>query len=79
MSLSGQALPVVPCSHTHFKLTSHGRTYRYNAIGCVSSGDVYYALSSESPTDGGRLYKYNPTDDVVVPLGDLTAMCDRGT
>jgi hypothetical protein len=38
----------------------------------------YYALSSASPKEGGKLFCYRPAEGTVTELADLTAVCDGG-
>ncbi len=47
----------------------------YNAITAASDGNIYYVLSSDSPTVGGQMYKYDPATDQTHFLADLTEVC----
>jgi hypothetical protein len=47
----------------------------YNAITVAGNGMVYYVLSSEKHDVAGRMYAYNPFNDSVSFLGDLTDIC----
>ncbi|WP_375586594.1 hypothetical protein [Cyclobacterium xiamenense] len=51
----------------------------YNAISCASNGSIYYILSSESLETGGRFYEYQPGEDRIVYIGDLTELCGEGS
>ncbi|HMF72276.1 MAG TPA: hypothetical protein VK616_12440 [Flavitalea sp.] len=47
----------------------------YNAISAASNGQIFYVLSSESVDEGGKIYVFDPKDDKVRLLGDLTEIC----
>jgi hypothetical protein len=47
----------------------------YNAISTASDGNIYYVLSSAAFDKGGQVYKYDPLNDKVTLLGDLTEIC----
>lgn len=47
----------------------------YNALSTASDGNVYYVLSSEHIEIGGQFYKYNPGQDSITHIGDLTELC----
>lgn len=47
----------------------------YNAISTASDGKIYYALSSKSIDEGGRVYSYNPVTDQIKFLANLTDIC----
>jgi hypothetical protein len=47
----------------------------YNAITAASDGHIYYVLCSDSPTVGGRMYRYSPAMDQTEFLADLTEVC----
>lgn len=47
----------------------------YNAITAASDGKIYYVLCSESPTEGGKMYRYNPATATSECLADLTEIC----
>ena len=47
----------------------------YNAISVGSDGKVYYVLSSDSIDIGGKMYVYDPLNDQVRLLADLTEVC----
>lgn len=47
----------------------------YNALSAASDGKIYYVLSSASIDTGGQFYCYDPGDDNVAFLGDLTELC----
>jgi hypothetical protein len=47
----------------------------YNAISAASDGKIYYVLSSDSIDVGGMMYVYNPIEDQIEMLGDLTEIC----
>jgi hypothetical protein len=47
----------------------------YNAISCASDGKIYYVLSSESIEKGGQFYRYDPTNDQIKFIADLTEAC----
>ncbi|MGA0559655.1 hypothetical protein ACO2Q8_23545 [Larkinella sp. VNQ87] len=47
----------------------------YNAITAASDGQIYYVLCSESPTEGGKMYRYNPATGRSELLADLTEIC----
>lgn len=52
----------------------------YNALSVATDGKIYYVLSSESIESGGKFYCYDPGEDKVQFLGDLTGMCgEKGT
>ncbi len=52
----------------------------YNAISKASDGKIYYVLSSEQLTEGGKIYVYDPETNASTLLGDLTAICgEEGT
>ncbi|HBY62595.1 MAG TPA: hypothetical protein DEH78_22465, partial [Solibacterales bacterium] len=44
----------------------------YNAMGAASDGRIYYVLSAEKPRVGGRMYSFNPVNQKIEFLGDLT-------
>ncbi len=47
----------------------------YNAVSTASDGNIYYVLSSAAYNKGGQVYKYDPLNDKVTFLGDLTDIC----
>lgn len=47
----------------------------YNAVSTASDGKIYYVLSSAAYDKGGQIYKYDPLNDKVTFLGDLTDIC----
>jgi hypothetical protein len=47
----------------------------YNAISLASDGNIYYILSSEEITIGGKMYCYHTGSDHIEYLGDLTEIC----
>lgn len=47
----------------------------YNALSAGPDGKIYYVLSSESWTEGGRVYVYDPAADQLTFLADLTEIC----
>lgn len=47
----------------------------YNGIHCASDGKVYYILCSESSTQGGKMYSYDPLTKKISFCGDLTEIC----
>lgn len=47
----------------------------YNAISAASDGKIYYVLSSDQYDIGGHMYVYNPKDESIKFLGDLTEIC----
>lgn len=47
----------------------------YNAITVAGDGRVYYVLSSDKHDVAGRMYTYDPLNDNITLLGDLTAIC----
>ncbi|MEX2594567.1 MAG: hypothetical protein WD426_17485 [Anditalea sp.] len=47
----------------------------YNAISCASDGKIYYVLSSESIEKGGQFYVYDPKNDQINFIADLTDIC----
>ena len=47
----------------------------YNAITPASDGKIYYVLSSQSIYIGGKMYSYNPENDEIEFIADLTAVC----
>lgn len=47
----------------------------YNALTAASDGKIYYVLSSDIIEVGGQFYCYDPSDDSITFLGDLTEMC----
>jgi len=42
----------------------------------LQNTNSYYALSSASPKEGGKLFCYRPAEGTVTELADLTAVCD---
>jgi hypothetical protein len=47
----------------------------YNAISAASDGRIYYVLSSDNHEIGGQMYVYDPGNDSIQFLGDLTTIC----
>lgn len=47
----------------------------YNAITVASDGRIYYVLSSDKYDVAGRMYAYDPMDNNIRMLGDLTEIC----
>lgn len=47
----------------------------YNGLSKASDGNIYYVLSSEKHNIGGKMYKYLPAKNIVMPVGDLTSFC----
>ncbi|MBE9461503.1 hypothetical protein ACFP1I_01885 [Dyadobacter subterraneus] len=47
----------------------------YNAISAASDGKIYYVLSSDQYDIGGRMYVYDPENENIKFLGDLTEIC----
>ncbi len=47
----------------------------YNGMGVGSDGRIYYVLSSAVIERGGQVYCYDPADDKIRHLGDLTEAC----
>lgn len=47
----------------------------YNSISTGSDGKIYYVLSSESIEVGGKMYVFDPANESIDFLGDLTEIC----
>ena len=47
----------------------------YNTISIASDGKVYYCLSSQPIDKGGQYYVYDPNNDEIKHLGDITEIC----
>ncbi|MCB0688285.1 MAG: hypothetical protein KDC53_17225 [Saprospiraceae bacterium] len=47
----------------------------YNALSSASDGCLYYVLSSEDIEIGGYLCKFNPENEEITIIGDLTEIC----
>lgn len=47
----------------------------YNGMLAASDGQIYYVLCSESLGVGARMYAYDPANDIIRYLGDLTEAC----
>jgi len=47
----------------------------YNAISKASDGKIYYILSSDSIGVGGKMYVFDPKNQKIDYLGDLTDIC----
>ena len=47
----------------------------YNGISAASDGNIYYVLSSDKIDVGAQMYCYNPSNDQIKHLGDLTEAC----
>ncbi|MFV0606776.1 MAG: hypothetical protein ACK5NK_13145 [Niabella sp.] len=47
----------------------------YNAITSASDGKIYYVLSSDKHNVAGRIYCYNPSNNTIKFLGDLSDIC----
>lgn len=47
----------------------------YNAISAASDGKIYYVLSSDQYDIGGHMYVYDPENESIKFLGDLTEIC----
>ncbi|MCP4454588.1 MAG: hypothetical protein GY809_24280, partial [Planctomycetes bacterium] len=47
----------------------------YNGMGTGSDGKIYYVLCAESYKVGAQMYAYDPVEDKIQPLGDLTEAC----
>lgn len=62
---------IAKCYYSGFELAHD----TYNAISAASDGKIYYVLSSESVTEGGKMYVYDPVKDETRLLADLTGIC----
>ena len=52
----------------------------YNTITAASDGKIYYCLSSPSIDVGGQYYVFDPKDESIGHLGDITEICgEAGT
>jgi len=47
----------------------------YNGMGTGSDGKIYYVLSSELPDLGAQMFCYDPAQDKIEHLGDITEAC----
>jgi hypothetical protein len=47
----------------------------YNGISAASDGNIYYALSSDESNVAAQMYCYDPKNDKIRHLGDLTEAC----
>lgn len=47
----------------------------YLALSRASDGKIYYILSSEKPDEGGKFYVFDPTNNEITLLADLTDAC----
>nr|MBI1228790.1 hypothetical protein [Cytophagales bacterium] len=47
----------------------------YLALSRASNGKIYYILSSEKPEEGGKFYVFDPTNEEISLLADLTDAC----
>lgn len=47
----------------------------YNSISPASDGKIYYILSSDSIDAAGQMYVYDPQNDSIKFLGDLSEIC----
>ncbi len=47
----------------------------YNAISAASDGRIYYVLSCDQHDIAGRMYRYDPANDELKFLADLTEVC----
>jgi hypothetical protein len=47
----------------------------YNGISPASDGKIYYVLCSQSIDVGGQIYSFDPKDEKIQHLGDLTELC----
>jgi hypothetical protein len=47
----------------------------YLALSRASDGKIYYILSSEIPNEGGKFYVFDPTNEEITFLADLTDAC----
>ncbi|NND06714.1 MAG: hypothetical protein HKN87_10070 [Saprospiraceae bacterium] len=47
----------------------------YNALSKVEDGRIFYVLCSDQKTIGGRLYSFDPLDDSIEEIGDLSIFC----
>ncbi|MCD4769531.1 MAG: hypothetical protein K8R35_05130 [Bacteroidales bacterium] len=50
----------------------------YNAISPASDGKIYYVLSSNSIDIGGKMYSFNPDNEEIKFIADLTTICGEG-
>ena len=47
----------------------------YNGLSAASNGKIYYVLSSQSIDTGAQVYSFDPENEVIEHLGDLTEAC----
>ncbi|MEO6135731.1 MAG: hypothetical protein ABIP35_11295 [Ginsengibacter sp.] len=47
----------------------------YNGMYAASDGNIYYVLCSESISEGGKMYAFNPATNKIIFCGDLTEIC----
>ncbi len=47
----------------------------YNALSAASDGKIYYLLSSDNHEIGGQMFVYDPANESITHLGDLTEIC----
>lgn len=47
----------------------------YNGLSVASNGKIYYVLSSQSIDTGAQIYAFEPRNEVIEHLGDLTEAC----
>ncbi len=47
----------------------------YNGLSMASDGKIYYILSSDQFNIGGQMFVYNPENEQIKFLGDLTEIC----
>ena len=47
----------------------------WNGMGCASDGKIYYVLSAEKYDVGGRMYCFDPKNNDIRFVGDLTEAC----
>lgn len=49
----------------------------YNGLSAASDGRIYYVLSTERYDVGAQVFRFDPANGKVSPLGDLTAACNE--
>ena len=47
----------------------------YNGMSMASDGRLYYILSSDQHSIGGRMFRFDPANEEIKFLGDLTDLC----
>lgn len=50
----------------------------YNSLSSASNGLLYYALSSHEIEQAGQMYSYNPENEEITHLGDLSEVSGEG-